>query len=61
MEGALAVASSGIASTLLLGGKTGHTMFKIPLQLNCSKVQYVIFLEILISFRLVRLQSNCMG
>ena len=34
---ALAVASSGIASTLLPGGKTAHAMFKIPLQLDCSE------------------------
>ncbi|XP_057335011.1 uncharacterized protein LOC130673819 [Microplitis mediator] len=31
---ALAVASSGIAATLLLGGKTAHSLFKLPLDLN---------------------------
>ncbi|XP_065356368.1 uncharacterized protein LOC135950766 [Calliphora vicina] len=31
---ALAVASSGIAATLLEGGKTAHATFKIPLELN---------------------------
>ncbi|XP_045500045.1 uncharacterized protein LOC123697545 [Colias croceus] len=31
---ALAVASSGIAATLLPGGKTAHTMFKIPIDLD---------------------------
>ncbi|KAG6463394.1 hypothetical protein O3G_MSEX013848 [Manduca sexta] len=31
---ALTVASSGIAATLLPGGKTAHTMFKIPIDLN---------------------------
>ncbi|XP_026744780.1 ATP-dependent DNA helicase PIF1-like, partial [Trichoplusia ni] len=31
---ALAVASSGIAATLLSGGKTAHTMFKIPIDLD---------------------------
>lgn len=31
---ALAVASSGIASTLLPGGRTAHSVFKLPLNLN---------------------------
>lgn len=31
---AIAVASSGIAATLLPGGKTAHSMFKIPLDLD---------------------------
>lgn len=31
---ALAVASSGIASTLLDGGRTAHSLFKLPLNLN---------------------------
>jgi hypothetical protein len=31
---ALCVASSGIASLLLCGGRTAHSMFKIPLSLN---------------------------
>ncbi|KAG2785987.1 hypothetical protein Pcac1_g4489 [Phytophthora cactorum] len=31
---ALAVASSGIASLLLMGGRTAHATFKIPLKLN---------------------------
>ncbi|KAG3127590.1 hypothetical protein PI126_g21787 [Phytophthora idaei] len=31
---ALAVASSGIASLLLMGGRTAHSTFKIPLKLN---------------------------
>ncbi|KAG3241157.1 hypothetical protein PI124_g13971 [Phytophthora idaei] len=31
---ALAVASSGIASLLLMGGRTTHSTFKIPLKLN---------------------------
>ncbi|KAG3037202.1 hypothetical protein PC121_g24109 [Phytophthora cactorum] len=31
---ALAVASSGIASLLLMGGRTAHSTFKIPLRLN---------------------------
>ena len=30
---ALAVASSGIAATLLLGGRTAHSCFKLPLNL----------------------------
>ncbi|KAJ8736701.1 hypothetical protein PYW08_007357 [Mythimna loreyi] len=50
---ALAVASSGIAATLLPGGKTAHTMFKIPIDLdrtenpvcgitrNCDKAQVI--------------------
>lgn len=33
-EIALAVASSGIASTLLSGGRTAHSAFKLPLNLN---------------------------
>ena len=33
---ALAVASSGIAATLLDGGKTAHSAFKIPLDLSKS-------------------------
>jgi hypothetical protein len=33
---ALAVASSGIASLLLPGGRTAHSRFKIPLQINDS-------------------------
>lgn len=36
---AIAVASSGIAATLLPGGKTAHAMFKLPLNLNsCENV-----------------------
>lgn len=31
---ALAVASSGIASTLMDGGRTAHSMFKIPLNIQ---------------------------
>ncbi|NJI21343.1 AAA family ATPase, partial [Aeromonas veronii] len=31
---AIAVASSGIASLLLMGGRTAHSTFKIPLKLN---------------------------
>ena len=31
---AIAVASSGIAATLLTGGKTVHSTFKLPLDLN---------------------------
>lgn len=34
---ALAVASSGIAATLLPGGKTAHSMFKIPLDLDINE------------------------
>lgn len=34
---ALAVASSGIAATLLPGSKTAHKMFKIPLQLELTE------------------------
>lgn len=34
---ALAVASSGIAATLLPGGKTAHTMFKIPIDLESNE------------------------
>lgn len=30
------MASSGIAATLLPGGKTAYAMFKIPLQLDCT-------------------------
>ncbi len=30
----LAIASSGIASLLLLGGKTAHSRFKIPIDLH---------------------------
>ena len=30
----IAVASSGIAATLLLNGRTAHSIFKIPIQLN---------------------------
>nr|XP_018911732.1 PREDICTED: uncharacterized protein LOC109040297 [Bemisia tabaci] len=33
---ALAVASSGIAATLLPGGKTAHSAFKIPIDLNST-------------------------
>ena len=35
---ALAVASSGIAATLLKGGRTSHSTFKIPLDLTDSSV-----------------------
>jgi ATP-dependent DNA helicase PIF1 len=31
---ALAAASSGVASLLLPGGQTGHSLFKIPLKFN---------------------------
>jgi len=34
---ALAVASSGIAATLLDGGKTAHSTFKLPLDLNFAE------------------------
>ena len=34
---ALAVASSGIASTLLAGGRTAHSAFKLPLNMNHSE------------------------
>lgn len=33
---ALATASSGIAATLLTGGRTAHSTFKIPLQLSST-------------------------
>ena len=33
----LAAASSGIATTLLPSGKTAHSLFKIPIDLNCSE------------------------
>ena len=40
----IAVASSGIAATLLLNGRTAHSIFKIPIQLNedsiCSIKNY---------------------
>ncbi|KAI5699530.1 hypothetical protein M8J75_004357 [Diaphorina citri] len=32
---AIAVASSGIAATLIAGGRTAHSTFKLPLNLNC--------------------------
>lgn len=35
-EIALAVASSGIASTLLTGGRTAHSKFKFPLNVNAT-------------------------
>jgi hypothetical protein len=35
-EIAVAVASSGIATLLIMGGKTAHSQFKIPLKLNES-------------------------
>lgn len=34
---ALAVGSSGIAATLLDGGRTAHSMFKLPLDLNANE------------------------
>ena len=34
---ALATASSGIAATLLPGGRTAHTMFKIPLDIDANE------------------------
>jgi len=34
---AISVASSGIAATLLDGGKTAHSAFKLPINLNFSK------------------------
>ncbi len=37
-EIALAVASSGIASLLLDGGRTAHSRFKIPLELDSSSI-----------------------
>ncbi|XP_022176581.1 uncharacterized protein LOC111037986 [Myzus persicae] len=33
---AIGVASSGIASTLIQGGKTAHSMFKLPIDLNIT-------------------------
>ncbi|GBM32002.1 hypothetical protein AVEN_222330-1 [Araneus ventricosus] len=33
---AIAVASTGIAATLLSGGRTAHSIFKIPLTLNAT-------------------------
>jgi hypothetical protein len=41
----LAVASSGIASLLLLGGRTAHSRFKIPIDLHnestCNITQHM--------------------
>lgn len=37
-EIAVAVASSGIASTLIEGGRTAHSTFKLPLNLNQTEV-----------------------
>lgn len=34
---AIAVASSGIAATLLRGGKTAHSTFKLPLSVNLEQ------------------------
>jgi hypothetical protein len=34
---AIGVASSGIASTLIHGGKTAHSMFKLPIDLNITE------------------------
>ncbi|XP_068340341.1 uncharacterized protein [Pyrus communis] len=34
----LATASSGIAATILLGGRTAHSKFKIPLSLDASSM-----------------------
>ncbi len=34
----LAVASSGIASLLLLGGRTAHSRFKIPIDLHDESI-----------------------
>ena len=36
-EIALAVASSGIAATLLQGGRTAHASFKLPLNMNTTE------------------------
>ena len=36
-EIALAVASSGIAATLLVGGRTAHSTFKLPLDLALNE------------------------
>jgi len=33
----LAVASSGIAATLLAGGRTAHSTFKLPLTVSLQK------------------------
>ena len=35
---ALAVASSGIASQLLLGARTGHSLFKLPININVNSI-----------------------
>ena len=35
-QGKIAVASSGIAATLLPGGRTAHSAFKLPLNLNTT-------------------------
>ncbi|KAF0746847.1 ATP-dependent DNA helicase [Aphis craccivora] len=34
---AVVVASSGVAATLLKGGRTAHSMFKLPLNLNSEE------------------------
>ena len=42
---ALAVASSGIASTLLPGGRTAHSMFKLPLNFGNEDQAYACNIE----------------
>ena len=38
-EIAFAVASSGIAATLLTGGRTAHSAFKLPLNLAITEIR----------------------
>ena len=42
---ALAVASSGIAATLLEGGQTAHATFKLPLNLTTSVIPFCNILQ----------------
>ncbi|GFT45886.1 ATP-dependent DNA helicase [Trichonephila clavipes] len=58
---AVAVASSGIAATLLAGGRTAHSAFKLPLDLARSDSATQYFQEHKAGICSQNLQANCLG
>jgi hypothetical protein len=48
---AIALATSGIATTLLLGGRTAHATLKLPLDLTYCDVRFTTSLKTLVNLR----------
>ncbi|GBP82438.1 hypothetical protein EVAR_51480_1 [Eumeta japonica] len=58
---ALAVASSGIAATLLAGGRTAHSTFKLPLTVSLEKIACALYAKWTFGKSFTRRQSNNLG